>query len=378
MNGMNKVMLLALLVTPLFGSSGPVAISPSWAGDPESQDSSGAAALRLYVEALDQISARAVFSPGDRTTMVQQTLSAYLVTHDPYSGLLTRDEFAAYRAIKSGTYAGVGAELERRHDGETVIYPFPGGPAERAGIKAGEQLLSIAGMPVKDKPLAVLAAKVSGTVGTVVALEVDTGNGTARHVDLTRAIVAQPALSMYTVDNARVIRLSSFTAATRSSAEALLTHWNPKMPVIIDLRGCGGGDFYAAVDTAMLFLDKGQPIVTVNRRSGTQRYASTADGLRLEQPVFLWQDEHTASAAELFIAALTDNGRATSIGRTSAGKGSRQDILPLSDGSALILTTGYLSTPDGAHFDGRGLTPQRPVVYGAGTAVYLQASGPKE
>ena len=125
----------------------------------------------------------------------------------------------------------------------------------------------------------------------------------------------------------------------------------------------------------MLFLRRGEPIVSVSRRAGTQRYASTIDGPAFAQRVFVWQDEHTASAAELFIGALTDNDRATSIGRTSAGKGSRQDIVPLRDGSALILTTGYLSTPHGLRFDGRGLTPQRPVAASADTSVYLRASG---
>jgi carboxyl-terminal processing protease len=77
--------------------------------------------------------------------------------------------------------------------------------------------------------------------------------------------------------------------------------------------------------------------------------------------VFLWQDEFTASAAEIFIAALTENARGTSVGRTTAGKGTRQDIINLQDGSALILTTGYLITPHGMRFEGKGLTPMRPV-----------------
>jgi carboxyl-terminal processing protease len=71
----------------------------------------------------------------------------------------------------------------------------------------------------------------------------------------------------------------------------------------------------------------------------------------------LWQDELTASAAEIFIAALVENGGATSIGRPTAGKGTRQDIIELTNGSALVLTTGYLVTPRGVQFDGQGLAP---------------------
>lgn len=75
--------------------------------------------------------------------------------------------------------------------------------------------------------------------------------------------------------------------------------------------------------------------------------------------MFLWQDEFTASAAEIFIAALTENARGMSIGRTTAGKGTRQDIIELPDGGVLILTTGYLITPHGVRFEGTGLAPMR-------------------
>ena len=373
---MNKAVLLAMLITPLIHSSAPAEMPASCLVDC-AKDGQCDAALRLYAQALAQIGARAAFDTGDESAIAEQSLTAYLAARDPYSGFLTRDEYAAYQAAQQPAYTGVGAELERRRDGGTLLYPFPDGPAARAGIKAGERLVSIGGVPVSGRPLAVLVARVAGPPGTQVMLEVASESGSVRRVGVTREAVAQPLLSESRAGRARVISLSSFTASTRGAIESMLAQGTPA-PVVIDLRGCGGGDFYAAIDTAMLFLSKGQTIVTVSRRDGAQRYASTIDGLRLTQPVFLWQDEHTASAAELFIGALTDNARATSVGRTSAGKGSRQDILPLADGAALILTTGYLSTPRGVRFDGRGLAPQRPVAEGAGTAVYLNASGLKE
>lgn len=373
---MNKAVLLAMLITPLIHSSAPAEMPASCLVDC-AKDGQCDAALRLFAQALAQIGARAAFDTGDESAIAEQSLAAYLAARDPYSGFLTRDEYAAYQAAQQPAYTGVGAELERRRDGGTLLYPFPDGPAARAGIKAGERLVSIGGVPVSGRPLAVLVARVAGPPGTQVMLEVASESGAVRRVGVTREAVAQPPLSESRAGRARVISLSSFTASTRGAIESMLAQGTPA-PVVIDLRGCGGGDFYAAIDTAMLFLSKGQTIVTVSRRDGAQRYASTIDGLRLTQPVFLWQDEHTASAAELFIGALTDNARATSVGRTSAGKGSRQDILPLADGAALILTTGYLSTPRGVRFDGRGLAPQRPVAEGAGTAVYLNASGLKE
>jgi carboxyl-terminal processing protease len=370
-------LLLAFVPAAPFAREGvdAVGLAPSCSADCAN---SADPAVRLYAQALDRITRESAFASGDRAAIVRQMLNDYLSARDPYSGYLSRDEYAAYRQMQTGAYAGIGADLERHHDGETLIFPFPQGPAERAGIRPGERLVSIGSMPVKGKPLAVLAAWATGQSGTQVKLELANQTGVTRIVTVAREPVSEPAVSEYTAGAARVLKLAAFTAATSTQLKALLARWKPGMPIIIDLRGCGGGEFYGAVDSAMLFLKKDEPVVSVVRRDGVSTYASTIAGLKLTQPVFLWQDGQTASAAELFIAALTENGRATSVGRTSAGKGSRQDIEQLSDGSALILTTGYLSTPHNVRFDGRGLAPQRPVAEGASTAVYLRASGIKE
>jgi carboxyl-terminal processing protease len=368
---MNKAMLLAALVTPLVSASGPTRAPSDCPFDCAAQSDP---AVQLYAQALSLIGAQAVFVGGDRVRIAGETLGAYLSAQDPYSGFLTRDEYSAYLATRDGHYAGVGASLERRHDGATFFYPDAQGPAARAGIQSGGQLLAIDGQRVKGKPLAVLAALVTGKAGTQVLLRIADARGAVREVSVTREMLNVPPTSEYSVGGARVLRLTDFTAATPSDVKGVLSRWDRSMPIIIDLRDCGGGDFYAAIDAAMLFLVSGMPIVSVIRRDGTQAYASTTAGLALTQPVFLWQSAHTASAAELFIGALTENGRAISVGRTSAGKGSRQDILPLANGSALVLTTGYLVTPHGLRFDGQGLDPQRPVADGAATAIYLQAS----
>ena len=129
----------------------------------------------------------------------------------------------------------------------------------------------------------------------------------------------------------------------------------------------------------MLFLSHGDPIVSVNRPSGTESYVSTLSQRDIEQPVFLWQDGFTASAGEIFIGALTDNGRAISVGKTTAGKGTRQDIIELQSGGALILTMGYLLTPREVQFDGKGLLPMRTVEADAvDTAAFLAKTDVRE
>ena len=169
-----------------------------------------------------------------------------------------------------------------------------------------------------------------------------------------------------------VIRLVGFAPGTRRELAELLSARAPGAPLVLDLRGNAGGDLHAAFDAASLFLARGAPIASVRARDGIHGYASTTDPLAAldGQRAVLWQDGATASAAEVFIAALTGNARAVSVGARSFGKGTRQDLIELSDGSALVLTTGHLRTPAGVEFDGRGLAPGH-AVDGESLAAYI-------
>ena len=320
------------------------------------------AAIMRYTEALGYIEERGMFSTpvGSPQDMVTASLKAYLSQKDPYSDFLSPDEFVKFKAAGSQRRGGIGLDIQKRPDGSVICYPLPSGPAAVAGIQPGNKLLAIDGVPVGEKSLPAIVALAMGEAGTDVVIEYVNSSGITVRVTLTRSFqTALPAVSTYTFRSAQIIKLSYFTPHTRKELHHLLSTWSKSDPIVIDLRDCGGGDFHAAVDSAMLFLSHGDPIVSVSGRSGVESYASTLRQNYFTQPVFLWQNGSTASAAEIFIAALTENGRGTSVGKTSAGKGTRQDIIELHSGGALILTMGYLVTPRKVHFDGKGLLPMR-------------------
>jgi carboxyl-terminal processing protease len=316
-------------------------------------------AIRQYAEALAHIRQSAVFLKP--TESVQEltalTLKAYLAQEDSYSDFLTSEEYARFREAGSQAHASIGLDIEKQRNGDVFCYPIPDGPAARAGVQAGERLLALDGISVKDKSIPAIVALAMGQAGTGIILELVDRSGARRQVTVTRSLDSFPAVSEYTHRSIRIAKLASFTPSTRKDLGYMLSGWRETGPVIIDLRGCGGGDFYAAVDTAMLFLKRDAPIVSVKTRSGTLSYSSTIEPVPSAHKIFLWQDELTASAAEIFVAALVDNGRAVSIGRPTAGKGTRQDIIELKEGGALVLTTGYLVTPRGVQFDVQGLLP---------------------
>jgi carboxyl-terminal processing protease len=309
----------------------------------------------LFMEAITRIKNDDLFlDPAvNREEILRDTIKSYLPTIDPFSAYLSRDEYLKFKESLNENYAGIGMEIEKTANDEFICFPYPESPAERAGIKAGDRLKSINGMLVKGKSLFTVATLARDQIGT--ALVVITNNGVEKKVNIVRSKVRIEEVSRQWFGNFGVIRILSFTQNTKVRLKSIIDDW--KKPIIIDLRNNSGGDLHAAIDAAMLFLEKAKPIVTVKSRSDLKTYESTNRGVNLTSPLYLWQNELTASAAEVFIAALTQNHRAVSIGKTTSGKGTKQDILELSDGSALVITTGYLLTPNGTEYQGRGLVP---------------------
>lgn len=316
-------------------------------------------AMRRYADALNYIARYAMFpAPLENLQdMVTTSLKAYLAQKDPYSDYLNPEEYKKFKSAGSDYYVGIGLDVEKRRNGDIICYPLLGGPAALAGIRPGEQLLALDGVSAQGKSLPAIVALAGGKAGTAAVVELADLSGARRKVTIIRSAVVAPTVSEYVFRSRRIIKLTNFTPNTKQQLDYFVSNWRRSDPLIIDLRGCGGGDFYAAIDSAMLFLKKGEPIISVSGRSGMRSYAATMSRQPPLQRVFLWQDEFTASAGEIFIAALTENVRGTSIGKKTAGKGTRQDIIELQDGGALILTTGHLVTPHGVQFEGKGIAP---------------------
>jgi carboxyl-terminal processing protease len=350
---------------PATASSAPA--TPTVAPDPEKTAPSANASaigledadLLLYVEAINQIRAQAIRLRPDvtRAEIVDQSLRAYVAQRDPCCAYLTREEYRRFKESLNESYVGIGMELTPDRAGRMICLPHPEGPAARAGIARGSVLKRIDGAAVDGQSIFNLAALARGRPGTEVTLTVTAPDGREREFRVARASVALPSVSTRDVDGSQVVVLSSFARDTRSRLTDVVGHWAPHTPIIIDLRGNGGGDLHAAIDSAMLFLAEGRRIVSVETRKGTRSYESRGAVVDPAAAVYLWQDEGTASAAEVFIAALTENDRAVSIGKRSAGRAVREEIVELSNGSALVLATGNLQTPKGLRYQGKGLAP---------------------
>jgi carboxyl-terminal processing protease len=317
----------------------------------------------LYLEAIAKIKEDASFLTSDitREQIIRESIKAYLSQKDASSDYLTRDEYRKFKETQDDSYVGIGMEVKKDRDGRIICVPYPGGPAAQAGISVGDELKTIGGNPVYGKSVFAVASMARGKPGTELNLLLATGNGIVKEIALKRSTVTTESVSTHWFDKSPIIRIFFFTRDTSDKLKRVLQAHETNRPIIIDLRGNAGGDLHAAIDSATLFLPKGKRILSIKTRRQPKTYESKAGPLNLNSPVYLWQDEATASAAEVFIAALTENDRAVSIGKTTFGKGTEQEIIELSDGSALVLTMGLLRTPKGTEYDGLGLVPTYPL-----------------
>jgi carboxyl-terminal processing protease len=313
------------------------------------------------------------FSPPAPSFSTIQSYKAYLISKDPYADFLSREEYAQFKSAQAESHAGIGLELERDSNGAILCYPDPDGPAARAGISPAETLLAIDGHAVQGQPLPTLVALASGPPGSRLVIDVANRDKRVRQLSLVRTLAVGPSVTERRSGAYQVIRIGSFTPNTRQELEFILSSRSTHEPLILDLRGNRGGDLNAAIDCAMLFIPRGELVVSVVGKTATQRYVSTLEKPPYPQVLFLWQDHGTASSAELFVAALKDSGRALSIGTPTYGKGTVQSVIVLSSGAVLIISTAHLRRPNGEDIDGRGVAPGT-VIPGAGTdQQYLDA-----
>lgn len=329
----------------------------------------------LFSEAFTTVQQSAVFvsAKANKYDLIQEALKAYLARQDPFSDYLSRKEYQQFKRKMNNEYVGIGVEIDRLADGSVVCFPYPDSPAARNGLMAGDQLTHVNGRSIASETLVSIGAMASGLIGTKISLSIRRdGNILEVYVPVAPTTVQETTLDW--LEKLPVVKLRAFSRTTTTELTAKLKSLRPGNAVVLDLRGNRGGDFYAAIDAAKLFLDAERIIVSVRDRNGVATMKSNRHGAFAGLPLFIWQDAATASAAEVFTAALVQNQRAKSIGPRSYGKGTKQDVIELSDGSALLLTTGYLLTPNGSVYNKLGIEPSVPLAqpYSA-TKLYVEA-----
>jgi carboxyl-terminal processing protease len=304
-------------------------------------------------------------NPVDDHQLLQAAIRGMVSSLDPYSAYLDGDEYDEVKISSSGQYSGVGIEVSMEDDEVVVVSPFEGSPAALAGIRSGDIISTIDGIPVNTTTLTDTIGRMRGKEGTTVKIGIlREGGSEPLQFTLKRSRVELHSVKTELLEPGMgYVRISQFSETTGDDLNAGLKNLRkrngaPLKGLVLDLRNNPGGVLEAAVSVSDAFLDKGV-IVTAKGRTAESKFemdATPGDALN-GAPIVILVNGGSASAAEIVAGALKDNHRARLMGRRTFGKGSVQTVIPLSGDRAIKLTTSLYYTPSGISINHRGITP---------------------
>lgn len=329
--------------------------------------------LELYAEALDVV--RDDYVDQESVDSVRQTYGAIegmldSLGDEGHTRFLTPKERERNRQGLSGTYVGIGIQLEGKGDSVVVSSPIESSPAEEAGIETGDVVVAVDGRDVRGEDLSKIAESIRGPEGTRVELTV-LRDGEEREFSLERAKIEAPVASWSIIPGTSVahVRLASFTNDSAEKLEKALdkARGAGAERFILDLRNNPGGKLDQAVEMAGLFLEPGSVVYVRENASGERKEVRVeGDANPIEAPMAVLVNGGTASSAEILAGALRDNDRAAVIGTTTFGTGTVLSEFVLDDGSSILLGIAEWLTPDGDFIRESGIEPAIKVKAGEG------------
>lgn len=320
--------------------------------------------LALLDEADRLIRGSALRSPG-RKVLVKAAVRGMLEgLDDPYAAYLSPQ---AYRTLKEdeseGQFSGVGLWMKEEDGRFKIVSVLDSSPAAAAGLQAGDLITSIDAKPVEGLALGEVSGRIQGRPGTTVRLVVERESANREFVIKRRKLDLPTVSSRMIADRVGLVELVLFHGEAGRKVREAVTSLEKRgaRGFILDLRGNPGGFLDEAVNVAEVFLDGGKVVSYRERGQPEVAYEATSPAAT-KLPLVVMVDEGSASASEVVAGAIQDRQRGLIVGTETYGKGSVQSFFPLSDGSAIKLTTASYFTPSGRAIGERGVIPDISVV----------------
>ncbi len=319
--------------------------------------------LEIFAEGLAVIEAKYVEEKTSKD-LVYGAMRGLALSLDAYSQFLTPEDYKNLLVETEGKFGGLGIEITIRNGLLTIISPIEDTPAWRAGIKAGDIIIKIDGEMTKEITLNGAVKKLRGKPKTKVTLtilrekerkveDITIVRGIIKIKDIKHALILE--------DGVGYVKIGEFRESTSRDLSKALKGLKEKglRALVVDVRNNPGGLLNSAISISSQFLEDGKAIVSTNSRNEEEVvYKSVSFNRKyLDIPLVVLINKGSASASEILASALRENNRAILLGETTFGKGSVQTILPLSDGSAMRLTTSKYYTPSGESIHEKGVEP---------------------
>lgn len=354
-----------LLTVTLSASAGWLAAQEKETTSPPRKEDEYYELMKVLADTFEQIE-RNYVKDVDRRALVEAALRGMMEELDPYSNFISPDDLARFNQQVEQEFGGIGIQVtvDPQHRRLTVMTPLPGTPAYKAGVRAGDVIMDIAGKTTENMSIDQAVKILKGKPGEAVTIGIRHQNSAeVEQITMTRAIihVATVQGDSYTADDKwnfmldkekkiAYIRLSSFSRdSTRELKEALTALTADGMKaLVLDLRFNPGGLLTAATEISDLFLEDGKIVSTKGRNTPEKVWNAKKPNTFSGFPMTVLVNRYSASASEIVSAALQDHKRAVVVGERTWGKGSVQNVIELENGkSALKLTTASYLRPSG-------------------------------
>ncbi|MBI5100626.1 MAG: S41 family peptidase [Nitrospirae bacterium] len=316
--------------------------------------------LRTFTEVMSVVKKHYVEETKTKD-LIYGAIRGMLGSLDPHSNFMPPDVYKEMQADTKGEFGGLGIQVGMKEKELTVIAPIEDTPAFRAGIKAGDRILSINKESTKDISLQDAVTKMRGKPRTSVTIGISReGWKDPKDFTIMREIIKIKSVKAKLIEgNIGYVKILQFQEQTSSDLSDALKKLSEEKfsALILDLRNNPGGLLNSSVDISGQFLPKGKLVVYTKTRSGEKSEFLTEGDKNYTQPMIVLVNQGSASASEIVAGALKDWNRAVILGTQTFGKGSVQTVIPLSDGAGLRLTTAKYYTPKGTSIQNTGITP---------------------
>ena len=307
--------------------------------------------MEIAVNMMRELSLNYV-DPVDPDRLMEGAAAGMVSDLDPYTEYIPEEGMQDFELLTTGKYDGIGALIRQKDDYVRIAQPYQGSPADKAGLKIGDKILSIDGKDAKGFTTEQVSSRLKGEPGSKVKVTVEHLDGTQQTAAIRRERIAIPGVPYagWVADSIGYIRHSDFTEGCyeemRAAVERLRAEGGLK-GLILDYRSNGGGIMQEAVKILSMFVPKGTAVVTTKGRNERQDYRTESEPILPDLPLAVLVNGNTASASEIVAGALQDLDRAVLIGQRSFGKGLVQTTRPLGYNTMLKLTTAKYYIPSG-------------------------------
>lgn len=321
-----------------------------------------AGTLQKYKEIIDKY----YLGDVDEEKLKEGAIKGYIEgLGDPYTEYISADEMEDYLSDTMGNFVGIGIYMVKNTEkGKIqVLVPIKGSPAEKAGIQAGDLILTVDGVDYSADEMTIASNKIKGEEGTTVTIEVLRGTETKKYELKREKVKVNQVEGKVLSNNIGYINFTSFDETTADDFKAKFEELNKQgiKSLIIDLRNNGGGIVDQALQIADYVADKDSVLLYEVDKNNKETVKKAKTDPIINMPIIILTNENTASASEILAGALKDLGKAKTVGTTTYGKGVIQQILKLSDGSGLKVTIEEYQTPNRNKIHKIGIAPDEEV-----------------